>query len=121
MLIGGCMIIGGDAPENSMKAFERAVENNFGIELDVQLSKDNVPVIFHDFTLERVCGKKGEGAGLFLRGIKGIFLIWNGGKNSEDGGLPQNGKWQGAFDCGVESGVDGCVCMSCGRQAAAGL
>ena len=50
----------GDAPENSMKAFERAVENNFGIELDVQLSKDNVPVIFHDFTLERVCGKKGK-------------------------------------------------------------
>ena len=44
--------------------------------------------------------------------FKGIFLIWNGGKNSEDGGLPQNGKWQGAFDCGVESGVDGCVCMS---------
>ena len=50
----------GDAPENSMKAFERAVENNFGIELDVQLSKDNVPVIFHDFTLERVCGTKGK-------------------------------------------------------------
>ncbi len=51
---------GGDAPENSMKAFCRAVEEGYGIELDVQLSKDNVPVIFHDFTLERICGVKGK-------------------------------------------------------------
>lgn len=49
-----------DAPENSMKAFERAVKEGFGIELDIQLSKDNVPVVFHDFTLERVCGVKGK-------------------------------------------------------------
>ncbi|MCM1047669.1 MAG: glycerophosphodiester phosphodiesterase [Clostridiales bacterium] len=39
-----------------MKAFRMAVEEGFGIELDVQLSKDGVPVIFHDFTLERMCG-----------------------------------------------------------------
>ena len=43
-----------------MKAFEKAVEGGYGIELDVQLSKDKVPVIFHDFTLERVCGKEGR-------------------------------------------------------------
>lgn len=43
-------------PENSMKAFKRAVENGYGIELDVQLTKDGVPVILHDFTLERMCG-----------------------------------------------------------------
>lgn len=49
-----------DAPENSMKAFEKAVEAGYGIELDVQLSKDKVPVVFHDFTLERVCGVKGK-------------------------------------------------------------
>ena len=51
---------GGDAPENSMRAFEKAVEAGYGIELDVQLSKDRVPVVFHDFTLERVCGIKGK-------------------------------------------------------------
>lgn len=50
----------GDAPENSMKAFQKAVENGYGIELDVQLSKDKVPVIFHDFTLKRVCGREGK-------------------------------------------------------------
>lgn len=44
------------APENSMAAFQLAVENNFGIEFDVQLSKDNIPVVFHDFTLNRLCG-----------------------------------------------------------------
>lgn len=44
------------APENSMAAFQLAVENNFGIEFDVQLSKDNIPVVFHDFTLKRLCG-----------------------------------------------------------------
>lgn len=50
----------GDAPENSLKAFQRAVEANYGIELDVQLSKDYVPVVFHDFTLERMCGVSGK-------------------------------------------------------------
>lgn len=43
-----------DAPENSMAAFRKAVEGGYGMELDVQLSKDGVPVIFHDFTLERM-------------------------------------------------------------------
>ncbi len=44
------------APENSMKAFHNAVEKGYGIELDVQLSKDLVPVVFHDENLKRVCG-----------------------------------------------------------------
>ena len=43
-----------DAPENSMAAFRKAVEKGYGIELDVQLTKDGIPVVFHDFTLARV-------------------------------------------------------------------
>lgn len=43
-------------PENSTKAFERAIENGFGIELDVQLTKDRIPVVFHDKSLLRACG-----------------------------------------------------------------
>ncbi len=46
----------GDAPENSMAAFKKAAEAGLGIELDVQVTRDGVPVIFHDFTLNRVCG-----------------------------------------------------------------
>lgn len=49
-----------DAPENSMAAFKKAVDAGFGIELDVQLSKDKVPVVFHDFTLKRICGVEGK-------------------------------------------------------------
>ena len=49
-----------DAPENSLRAVEKAVENGYGIEFDVQLSKDEVPVVFHDFTLKRMCGVEGK-------------------------------------------------------------
>ncbi len=49
-----------DAPENSIAAFCRAVQAGYGIEMDVQLSKDGVPVAFHDFTLKRICGKEGK-------------------------------------------------------------
>lgn len=50
----------GDAPENSLAAFQKAVDAGFGIELDVQLTKDKVPVVFHDATLRRVCGQEGK-------------------------------------------------------------
>ena len=49
-----------EAPENSMAAFRKAVDAGYGIELDVQLTKDKVPVVFHDFTLQRVCGQPGK-------------------------------------------------------------
>ena len=46
--------------ENSMTAFRLAVEAGFGIELDVRLSSDNVLVVFHDDTLDRVAGIEGR-------------------------------------------------------------
>ena len=49
-----------DAPENSLKSFEKAIEMGYGIELDVHLSKDQIPMVFHDDTLERVCGVEGK-------------------------------------------------------------
>ena len=45
-----------DAPENSLKSFELAVAHKYGVELDTQLTKDNVVVVFHDETLDRICG-----------------------------------------------------------------
>lgn len=48
------------APENTLAAFRKALEIGAeGIEFDVQLAKDGVPVVFHDFGLERVGRKKG--------------------------------------------------------------
>ena len=49
-----------DAPENSLKAIKKAVEAGYGIEFDVQLSKDDIPVVFHDASLKRVCGIDGN-------------------------------------------------------------
>ena len=43
-------------PENSMAAFRRARELGYGIELDVQLTKDDVLVVHHDYDLKRTCG-----------------------------------------------------------------
>lgn len=45
-----------EAPENSLEAFRLAVESGYGIELDVQLTKDLVAVVFHDYNLLRACG-----------------------------------------------------------------
>lgn len=47
-------------PENSLVSFEKAIENGYGIELDIQLSSDGVAMVFHDADLERVCGVKGK-------------------------------------------------------------
>lgn len=44
------------APENSIPAFENAIRNGYGIELDVQLTKDEVVVVFHDYSILRMCG-----------------------------------------------------------------
>lgn len=43
-------------PENSLAAFRLAARAGYGIELDVQLSKDGQVVVFHDADLKRVCG-----------------------------------------------------------------
>jgi glycerophosphoryl diester phosphodiesterase len=46
-------------PENSYSAIKLAADLGYGIEFDVHLTRDNVPVIFHDDTLTRMCGVKG--------------------------------------------------------------
>ncbi len=50
---------GAGVPENSLAAFASAVERGFGIELDVQLSGDGQPVVFHDWELDRLTGETG--------------------------------------------------------------
>ena len=51
---------GFEIPENSMSAFQKAVEKNYGIELDITISKDNEIVVFHDETLNRLCNINGN-------------------------------------------------------------
>ncbi|MBE5733772.1 MAG: hypothetical protein E7347_01830 [Clostridiales bacterium] len=48
------------APENTLLSFYLGLYMGAnGIETDVQLTKDGVPVLFHDDTLERMTGEKG--------------------------------------------------------------
>lgn len=52
---GGLLI-----PENSMAAFERAVQYGFGSELDVHLAKDGSLPVVHDSNLLRMTGREGD-------------------------------------------------------------
>lgn len=47
-------------PENSYSAIKRAADYGYGIEFDVHLTKDGIPVVFHDDTLNRICGVDGK-------------------------------------------------------------
>ncbi len=64
-----------DAPENSLPAFAKAVEAGFGMELDVQTTKDGIPVVFHDFTLRRVCDAPGKIGDYTLAELKQFRLL----------------------------------------------
>lgn len=41
-------------PENSLAAASAAIANNYGIELDVQLTGDGEAVVFHDYALDKL-------------------------------------------------------------------
>lgn len=64
-----------EAPENSLSAFQKAVDAGYGIELDVQLSKDNQLVIFHDANLKRMCGIDGNVWDYTLEELQQIKLL----------------------------------------------
>ncbi len=67
----------GDAkvPENSLKAFEESIKKEFPIELDVHLLKDNQIVVFHDDTLERMCGKNIQINELTSEQLNSFYLL----------------------------------------------
>ena len=49
-----------EAPENSIAAFQKAIEAKSDmVELDVRLSADNVPMVFHDRRLQRTSNGNG--------------------------------------------------------------
>lgn len=51
----------GKAPENTLSAIRFALEdpNVHSIEVDIQLTKDGVPILMHDFTLDRTTNGTG--------------------------------------------------------------
>lgn len=45
--------------ENTLSAFDAAIDKGYAIECDVHLSADGVPVVFHDEALKRLTGQAG--------------------------------------------------------------
>lgn len=63
-----------DTPENSLDAFAKACEAGFGIELDVQLSRDGEVMVFHDYTLIRMTGREGKLSDLSCAELRALPL-----------------------------------------------
>jgi glycerophosphoryl diester phosphodiesterase len=69
------------APEHTIAAFERALELGAdGLQLDVHLSRDDQPVVIHDYTLERTTDGAGAVRALTVRELKRLDVgRWFGG------------------------------------------
>lgn len=68
-----------NAPENTFLAFNKTYELGISwVEVDVQLSKDGIPVIFHDYDLNKLCGDKSIITDLSLDEIKKCSVLFNG-------------------------------------------
>ncbi len=71
----------GRYPENTMLAFQKAVETGcYGIEMDVQLTKDGEVVIIHDELIDRTTDGKGAVKSYTLAELKkfNAAAAWNG-------------------------------------------
>lgn len=64
--------------ENSLEAVRAAVEHGYGIEIDIQPSKDGVPIVFHDYDMARLTGVAGPIAQMHSAALGGIGLLGGG-------------------------------------------
>lgn len=62
-------------PENSLKSFRLAAEKGFGMELDLQITKDKKIVVHHDLSLKRLCGEDVNICDLTLEEVKKYRLL----------------------------------------------
>lgn len=65
--------------ENTLSAARAAVEGGYNIELDIQPSSDMVPMVFHDYELERLTNESGETRSVSAHTLSKIFI-----KDSKD-------------------------------------
>lgn len=64
-----------ELPENSIPAFENAVDKGFAIELDVRLIDDNTIIVFHDEKLSRMTNRDGYVSNLKASDLDDIKLL----------------------------------------------
>ncbi|NGM43939.1 phosphodiesterase [Rhodobacter sp. SGA-6-6] len=64
--------------ENSPAAIRAAIDHGYAIEIDLQLSQDGVPMVFHDEDLERLTGETGPVAARPAAALRAIRLAGGG-------------------------------------------
>lgn len=62
-------------PENSLAAAEGAIAAGMGIECDIQRSRDDHPMVFHDWELERLAGAAGSTEGFVADELETLSLL----------------------------------------------
>ncbi len=62
-------------PENTLASAKNAVDNGFGMELDVQMTTDGVLCVFHDDTLDRMTNTTGTVEEMSWDEVKDIKLL----------------------------------------------
>ena len=64
--------------ENSLEAVQAAVEAGYGIEIDIQPSRDGTPMVFHDYDMARLTGVAGPIAQMGTAALTAIPLLGGG-------------------------------------------
>lgn len=66
---------GAGVPENSLAAAAGAIARGMGIECDIQRSRDDHPMVFHDWELARLTGATGETGHLPAEALEELCLL----------------------------------------------
>ena len=66
--------------ENTLPAFEAARDAGYGMELDIQFSRDMQVVVFHDDDLQRLCGDPRKVCQLTLEELQALPLAGTGAR-----------------------------------------
>lgn len=66
---------GPGVPENSLAAAEGAIARGLGIECDIQRSRDDHPIVFHDWDLARLTGESSVAAERTADELEALHLL----------------------------------------------
>jgi glycerophosphoryl diester phosphodiesterase len=66
---------GEGVPENSLAAAEGAMACGLGIECDIQRSRDDHPIVFHDWELARLTGEAGQTGDRTAEELEALRLV----------------------------------------------